>query len=149
MAGVRRAGGRIHLRLNHAERMALLDIVESLAPEVAALPVGPAAYEDAELEAEFERLVRPDLARGREADIQAVTGSLRSGEDSCSLTDAGAFAWIRALNHLRLAAAARLGLDSDGSLDAMADSATRERREFRAIVALAYIQEELVAALQG
>lgn len=142
-------GGRIQLRLNQAERVALLEIVDILTPEVAAAPIGRPAYEDGTLEEEFERLVRPELVRGRESDIEAIRSSLRSGEDTCALTDANAFAWIRALNHLRLAAAARLGLSGEGSLEEMADTATRERMEFRAVVALAFIQEELVAALQG
>lgn len=148
MAGVRRIGGRVQLRLNESERAALLDIVDRLSEGVRATPVGGAVYEDAELEGDYRRFVLPDLIQGRDGDIEVVRQSLRAGEDTCALTEAHAYAWLRALNHLRLAAAATLGIDGDGWQED-ADAATRERLEYRALMALAYIQEELVAALQS
>ncbi|MFN2569890.1 MAG: DUF2017 family protein [Candidatus Dormibacteria bacterium] len=148
MADVRRIGGRIHLRLNESERAALLDIVERLSPGVQALPAGRQVYDDEDLDEDYRRFVRPDLVQERDADIESVREALRAGEDTCALTEAHAYAWMRALNHLRLSAAALLGIDSDGWQE-QADTATRERLEYRALIALAYIQEELVAALQS
>jgi len=148
VADVRRIGGRVHLRLNESERAALLDIVERLSPGVQALQVGRRVYDEEALEQDYERLVRPDVVLGRDTDIEAVRQALRAGEDTCALTEGNCYAWIRALNHLRLSAADQLGIDSDGWQE-QADAATRERLEYRALIALAYIQEELVAALQS
>lgn len=148
MAEVRRIGGRIHLRLNQAERSALLEIVEMLAGHVHAAAPSRGVYESEAFEAEYDQFVRPGVVEGRDSDIEVVRASLRSGEDTCALTEAHAYAWMRALNHLRLAAASVLAIEDDGWQEEL-DTATQERMEYRALMALAYIQEELVAALQG
>jgi hypothetical protein len=147
MAEVRRIGGRIHLRLNQPERTALLEIVDMLARHVHAARPSREVYESKAFEAEYDQFVRPGVIEGRDVDIDVVRESLRSGEDTCALTESHAYAWMRALNHLRLAAASVLAIEDDGWLEDL-DTATRERMEYRALIALAYLQEELVAALQ-
>ena len=57
-------------------------------------------------------------------------------------------AWLRAFNHLRLVAASALGIEEDGWETGL-DAAAQGRPEFRVLMALGYLQEELVAALDS
>ena len=149
MAQVQRRRGRIQVRLNDREREALTGIVDRLSPRFGeTLAAAPRAYEDAELQREYDRWVWPDVERGRDADLAVVRDGLSAGEDMLPLTEAQALAWLRAFNHLRLAAGEILGVDADG-WEERADEATRERAEFGILMALAYLQEELVAALES
>ncbi|HZB98262.1 MAG TPA: DUF2017 family protein [Candidatus Sulfotelmatobacter sp.] len=147
MAQIRRRQGRIQLRLDSRERLALLDLVDRLSPQLALRQDRP-AYGDTELQKEFDRWVAPDVERELNSDIDIVRESLRSGEDTTALTEGRAFSWVRALNHLRLAAANTLGIDADG-WEQEASPQLRDKLEFRALVALGYLQEELVDALSS
>jgi len=148
MAQVLRRRGRIQLRLNPREREALSGIVDRLAPALTdSLAGAPRAYEDSALQSEYDRWVWPDVQRGRDADITVVRDGLTSGEDTLPLTEAQTLAWLRAFNHLRLAAAEVLGIDADG-WEERADERTRELPEYGILMALGYLQEELVAALE-
>ncbi|MBV8527658.1 MAG: DUF2017 family protein, partial [Candidatus Dormibacteraeota bacterium] len=62
--------------------------------------------------------------------------------------EAQALSWLRAFNHLRLAAGRILGVDSDG-WDERADPLMRATPEFGELMVLAYLQEELVVALES
>lgn len=149
MAQVQRRRGRIQVRLNAHERDALTGIVDSLAPRFGeTLATAPRAYEDSELQREYDRWVWPDVERGRDADITVVRDGLSAGEDMLPLTEAQALAWLRAFNHLRLAAGEILGIDADG-WEERTDDATRDRPEYGILMALGYLQEELVAALEA
>ena len=79
MAQVLRRRGRIQVRLNANEREALLSIVDRLAPRInAPLSAGRVAYDDATYQAEYDRWVRPEVERGREADLSAVGAGLKA-----------------------------------------------------------------------
>ena len=149
MAQVLRRRGRIQLRLNQEERDALAHIVTSLRPLVATTPAAtPRAYDDPESQADYSKWVHADLERGRESDVDVVVEGLAAGEDTLVLTEDQAFAWLRALTHLRLAAGTQLGIDSDG-WDSGVPQQTQEKMEFRMLTALGWIQEELIAALES
>ncbi len=149
MANVLRRRGRIQVRLDGREREALLGIVTGMSPGLAAVrETTSRAYEDPELQREFARWVKPETDADCEADLAAVRDSLSAGEDTLPLTEAQALSWLRALNFLRLAAGQQLGVTDDAWMDA-ADDATRASYEFGVLIALGYIQEELVAALES
>jgi len=137
------------MKLDSREREALASILDELTPRIAGtLTAGRRAYEDAALQAEYDRWVRPEVEHGREADIEVVRSGLSAGEDTLPLTEAQALCWLRAFNHLRSAAGEMLGIDSDG-WEERTDAATRARPEFGILIALGWIQEELVAALES
>lgn len=146
MAEIRRRGARLHLRLDAAERQALLAILERLGAVAGASPSGKRAYDDGELQAEYEHFVVPELERGRSADLDVIRDSLTAGEDVTTLTDAQALAWVRALNHLRLAAGGIAGVEHDGWEQEMDPKGSPE---LRILVALGILQEEMVAAIEG
>ena len=147
MASVLRRRGRIQVKVDSRERQALIGILDSLGPRLAApLASAPRAYDEDDLQAEYDRWVRPDIDKGREADVLMVREALSGGEDTLPLTEAQALAWLRAFNHLRVAAGEILGIEGDGWEDTATD-ATRQRPEYGVLIALGYLQEELVAAM--
>jgi hypothetical protein len=146
---VLRRRGRIQVKLDRNERSALLRILDELTPKLSSnLATPPRAYEDAAMQAEYERWVSPDVERGRDADVSVVRDGIEAGEDTLPLTEAQALAWLRAFNHLRIAAAGVLGIEEDG-WETSLDTATRRRPEYGVLMALGYLQEELVAALES
>ncbi|HEV7678732.1 MAG TPA: DUF2017 family protein [Candidatus Dormibacteraeota bacterium] len=148
MASVRRHRGRVEVRLDAQEREAMLGIVESLAPSLGSVPrTTPRAYDDPELEDEYARLVRPEVEASRDADIEVVRESLRTQGERRELDEAHAMAWVRALNHLRLAAGGLLGVEED-RWDEAVDTAIVHRSEFTMLMALGWMQERIVAALE-
>ena len=148
MAEVRRRRDRIQLHLDAAERAVIERIVEQLSPRIGQVArTVPIAYSEAELQAEYERWVRPEVDRQRGADLDVIRDCVGSGEDVTVLTEAQALAWARGLNHLRLAAGGLLGVDDDG-WEQRASAAQRRAPEFRVLMALGLLQEELVAALE-
>lgn len=149
MAEVRKRRGRIQIRLDADERAALLMIVEQLAPSLGQVRrTVPVAYDDPELQAEYDRWVRPEIDRGRGEDLDAIRACLGSGEDVTSLSDDQALAWVRGLNLLRLTAGGLLGVEEDG-WEQRAEERVRHSTEFRVLLALGLLQEELVAVLEG
>jgi hypothetical protein len=149
VAQVLRRRGRIQMKLDAKEREALLGIVEQFGARLGGtLATTPRAYEESELQAEYHRWVWPDVERGRDTDLQVVRDCLAAGEDTLPLTEAQALSWLRAFNHLRVAAGEMLGIDADG-WEERADATQRRKPEFGVLVALGWIQEELVAALDS
>ena len=147
MAAIRRHRGRVEVRLDGEERAALLEIIEHLAPLLGTIPrTSPRAYDDDQMEEEYGRLMRPEVEAARDADIEAMGESLRSGGDRRELDESQALSWTRALNHLRLAAGGVLGVEEDGWDDEVDDNVLR-RAEFTMLMALGWIQERLVAAM--
>ena len=89
MAQVLRRRGRIQVKVDKREREALIGIIDSLSPRLAApLASAPRAYDDAKLQAEYDRWVRPDIEKGREVDLTMVRDALSGGEDTLPLTEA-------------------------------------------------------------
>jgi len=148
LASIRRRGTRVEVRLDDEERAALLDIVEHLAPLLGTVPrTSPRAYSDDELEEEYTRFMRPEVEAARDADIEAMRESLRAPGDVRELDESQALSWTRAFNHLRLVAGALLGVEEDG-WDEEADDDVMRRAEFTMLMALGWLQERLVAALE-
>ncbi|MGH7722857.1 MAG: DUF2017 family protein [Candidatus Dormibacteria bacterium] len=149
MASVLKRRGRIQVRLDEPERGALLDILERLQTHLSrALATTPRAYEDEAKQAEYDRWVRPEIERGYEADLTIIRDGLGAGDELLVLTEAQVYAWLRGFNQLRLAAASLLGISEDG-WESRASDELRERPEFGMLMALGWLQEELVAALES
>jgi uncharacterized protein DUF2017 len=90
--------------------------------------------------------MRPEVEAAREADVDLVRQSLHAEGDVRTLDDSQALAWTRALNHLRLAAGSLLGVEEDG-WDEQAGDELLGSREFTMLMALGWMQERLVAAI--
>jgi len=149
VASVLKRRGRIQVRLDEPERTAILDILERLRAHLSrALATTPRAYEDDTKQAEYDRWVRPEIERGYEADLDVIRDALRSGDELLVLTEVQVFAWLRAFNQLRLAAGSLLGITEDGWETAATDE-LRAQPEFGMLMALGWLQEELVAALES
>jgi Domain of unknown function (DUF2017) len=147
MAWVRRRLNRVELRLDRREREILLRIIDELRAGLGDDPrTRLHAYDDPALEAEYQRYSRAEVEHCRTADIDAVCGALGAGDDRFRLSEEEALTWIRALNHLRLVAGARLGIEDDGWED-HSDGRLLEREEYAMLVTLGWVQENVVAAL--
>ena len=124
-----RRRGRIQVKVDKREREALIGIIDSLSPRLAApLASAPRAYDDAKLQAEYDRWVRPDIEKGREVDLTMVRDALSGGEDTLPLTEAQTLAWLRAFNHLRVAAGEILGIEDDGWEETATDATKQTAR---------------------
>jgi hypothetical protein len=149
VASVLKRRGRIQVRLDAEERAALLGIVELLQAHISrALATTPRAYEDDGMQAEYDRWVRPEIERGYEADLDVVRDALGAGEELLVLTEAQVYAWLRGFNQLRLAAGSILDIREDG-WETEATAELRAKPEFGMLMALGWIQEEMVAALES
>jgi hypothetical protein len=147
LASIQRHRSRVEVRLDSGDREVLLDIIDSLAPRLGTVPrTTPHAYADDVLDAEYVRLMQPELDASRDADIEGMRESLRDQGDRRELDESQVLAWTRALNHLRLVAGGLLGVDEDGWDEAPDDTLVR-RGEFHMLMALGWMQERLVAAL--
>lgn len=117
----------------------------------------PDAYRDDEAaSAEFRRLTEPGLIDRKVAQLRAVMADLTSIETVTEedaedlpvvLDEAGALAWLRALTDLRLALAARLGIEPETPR-----GPEQPDEDVVGLLAvydwLGLVQESLVAALQ-
>ena len=145
MASVVKRRGRVQVRLDEAERTALAGIVAGFGEDVPV--VSRATYEDAEMQAEYERWVRPEIASGARADLDVIRDSLDAGDDVLVLTEAQVHAWLRGSNQLRLVAGDRLNVTEDGWEQTATDEMLG-RPEYGVLMALGWLQEELIAALE-
>ena len=69
-------------------------------------------------------------------------------EGALRLDDERALAWVRALNHLRLTAADRLGIEGDEwERDAPAQMRTRD--DYGMLMALTWLQDGIVGLMEG
>lgn len=149
MATIRRARGGVEVRLGDGERDVLTRIIDDLAADLgSAERTSPRAYDDPDLEAEYASWTRPAIAEGRRADVAAVRESIASGGDRRRLDEGAALQWLRVLNHLRLVAGARLGIDADGWEERMPDAAA-DREELAMLEVLGWMQEAMITALDG
>jgi hypothetical protein len=115
----------------------------------------PQAYldaEDAERDAEFQRLVRNDLLKEKLANLDVVAGTLERGTVSLrrwsvEITEEEAGAWLGALNDLRLALGVRLGITED--FDGDIDPSDPRAPALHVLSYLGWLEENLVEALSS
>jgi hypothetical protein len=146
LAEIRGHGKLVEVLVDQRERQALLQIVDRVRPMVEESNWAfPRAYEQEDLEQEFQRLTGADLLKSRESDLDTLRGSLDSAEPIV-LSSEQTWGWLRALNVLRLALAERLGLDEDGWEERFSPRQHR-RPPLATLHLLSWLQEELVEAL--
>ena len=142
-------GGGVRLRLPPDERALLRELPRQLrtlldeAPDDPSLErLFPPAYDDAEDEAEYRRMMGAELLDGRRRALRVLEESL----DAERLTAEQAESWLTALNDLRLVLGTRLGVTDDTLLDGL-----RPHHPNAAGLALyaylSWLQEQLVEAL--
>ena len=115
----------------------------------------PPAYrnpEDAERDAEYQRLMRDDLLEAKLANLDVVTSTLDRGTASLrrwtvELTEDEAGSWLGALNDLRLALGARLGITED--FDGDVDPSDPQAPALNVLSYLGWLEENLVDALSS
>ncbi|MHB8717338.1 MAG: DUF2017 family protein [Candidatus Dormibacteria bacterium] len=144
MASIAKRRGRIQVKLDEQERAALASIVSGMGDAVPA--PSRAAYDDPAMEAEYARWVRPEVAAGVHADLAVISDALSAGDDVLMLTEAQVHAFLRGFNHLRAVAGDRLGITGDG-WEATVSAEQLARPEYGVLMALGWLQEELIVAL--
>jgi Domain of unknown function (DUF2017) len=101
----------------------------------------PPAYEDAEEEAEYRRLMRDELMAGRHDALRV----LEETADRERIDEDELHAWLGALNDLRLVLGTRLDV-SEELYEAEPDPRDARAPELALYLYLTWLQEELVAA---
>jgi hypothetical protein len=116
----RTSKGEIRLRLPRDERALLRSLPGQLrrllveAPDDPSLErLFPPAYDDADSEAEYRRLMADELLEGRRRALRVIEETL----DQDRLTKEQAESWLTALNDLRLVLGTRLGVTEDMLLE--------------------------------
>jgi uncharacterized protein DUF2017 len=139
--------GSYRLRLSRAERDLLSELPRELErllgdpqdPDLRRL--FPRAYEDAEAEDEFTRLVSADLLDDR----RRALATIRETAERDRLTPEEAESWLRGLNALRLVLGTRLDVREDEPLGlAPTDPHARESAIY---LYLSFLQEQLIEAM--
>lgn len=146
MAEIETLHDELVITLSTSEKEQLLVAIDILEEKIGVVPrTTPHAYSDLAMEAEYRRLTWPSVQEGRRSDIDEVRANLRRRGPSFRLTQEGAWAWVRALNHLRMAAAGVLGIvDEDWHSHA---GEWADIPEYQALHALTWIQGALVEFL--
>jgi hypothetical protein len=149
--------GGVEVRLSRQERLMLTRAVEVVdEAEVSGAAAGrlvPSPYEDdAEANAEYQRLVAPDLDRARSADRDAMAEALESWDGRRVIDLAEAESWLRAIGEARIVLAAEEGAFAEGVDDAswearMTPLALIRRPGLAMLTYLGAIQQDLVEAL--
>jgi uncharacterized protein DUF2017 len=103
----------------------------------------PPAYDDAEAQDEYTRLVGEELLDERRRALATVRAT--AGRDR--LTPEEAEAWLTGLNALRLVLGTRLDVREDVPLDV--NPSDPRARETAVYLYLSYLQEQLVDAMAG
>jgi Domain of unknown function (DUF2017) len=142
-------GGGVCLRLPPDERDLLRDLPAQLrslldeAPDDRSLErLFPPAYDDAEDEAEYRRLMGGELLDGRRRALRVLEETL----DEDRLTAEQAESWLTALNDLRLVLGTRLGVSDDTLLERLHPD-DPNALELAVYAYLSWLQEQLVEAL--
>jgi Domain of unknown function (DUF2017) len=104
----------------------------------------PPAYEDAEEEVEYRRLMHDELLDGRRQALEL----LEKTADRERLDGAELHAWLGALNDLRLVLGTKLDVREE-LYEAEPDPADPRAPELALYLYLTWLQEELVAALSS
>jgi Domain of unknown function (DUF2017) len=141
--------GEIRLRLPRNERALLRSLPAQLrrllveAPEDPSLErLFPPAYDDADSEDEYRRLMGEELLEGRRRALRVVEETL----DQDRLTKEQAEAWLTALNDLRLVLGTRLDVTQDMLLERLRPD-DPDAFELSLYAYLSWLQEQLVEAL--
>jgi hypothetical protein len=141
--------GDIRLRLPRDERALLRSLPAQLrrllveAPDDPSLErLFPPAYDDAEDEAEYRRLMGDELLEGRRRALRVIEETL----DQDRLTKEQAEAWLTALNDLRLVLGTRLGVTEDMLVERLRPD-DPNAFELSLYAYLSWLQEQLVEAL--
>jgi Domain of unknown function (DUF2017) len=145
----RSGGGELRLRLPGDERELLHLLCEELRKRVEDEPDHPdlrrlfpsAHAEDADAEAEYQRLVGRQLASGRDSALETVGATI----DREALTVEEAEAWLTVLNDLRLVLGTRLDVTEEMDFDL--DPYDPGTAELAVYAYLSWLQEQLVEAL--
>jgi uncharacterized protein DUF2017 len=143
--------GGVRLRLPQDERALLRSLPAQLralldeAPEDPSLErLFPPAYDDAENEDEYRRLMGDELLDGRRRALRVVEETL----DQDRLSSEQAQAWLTALNDLRLVLGTRLDVRDETLLAGLRPDDPRAP-ELAVYAYLSWLQEQLVEALEG
>jgi hypothetical protein len=148
----RTRGGQFEVRLSAEEREVLRGLPaqmrDALAlgrddPAVARLNPS-ACLDDAEIDAEFHRLMDDDLNAGRLDALAAFETTV----DNTRLDEEEALAWLRAVNDLRLLLGTRLDVSEDAAERQVADDDPRAPG-FALYDYLSLLTQELVEALDA
>jgi Domain of unknown function (DUF2017) len=141
--------GEIRLRLPRDERALLRSLPGRLRRLLAETPddrslerLFPPAYDDAEDEAEYRRLMGDELLEGRRRALRVIEETL----DEDRLTKEQAEAWLTALNDLRLVLGTRLDVTEDMLLERLRPD-DPNALEISLYAYLSWLQEQLVEAL--
>ena len=128
--------------------MPVLSSVGEDGSDPAAHRLSVAAYpEDQDAQAEYERLMEPELERHRQVDRAAVASSLQAARrGSVRLTPSEADSWLIVINETRLALAARLGIEEEG-WGTTVGAPGRPEPEMALLVYLTEVQDDLIQAL--
>lgn len=142
--------GGVRLRLPREERALLRALPAQLrslldeAPDDPSLErLFPPAYDDAESESEYRRLMGDELLDGRRRALRTLEETL----DEDRLTGEQAQAWLTALNDLRLVLGTRLDVTEDALLEGLRPGDPRAP-ELALYAYLSWLQEQLVEALE-
>ena len=141
--------GDFEVRLSADER----DLLRSVAPQLQDLLDGdlddpglrrlfPAAYaQDPERDAEYQAMVRDDLADKRRASVEILVDTI----DATRLDEAQLLAWMGAVNDLRLVLGTRLDVSEE--MDLIPDPSHPEAGLLSLYGYLGYLLETLVEAV--
>ena len=142
----RTANGQIRLRLPPHERGILRELARTTRAQIADTADDPAlrrlfppAYDDPELDREYQQLTRAQLTTGRERALDLLQETV----DRDVLSPQEADAWLRALNDARLVLGTRLDVTEDFDWDALDPSEPRAP-DFALYAYVSWIQEQLV-----
>jgi hypothetical protein len=143
--------GDIRLRLPRDERALLRSLPGQLrrllaeAPDDASLErLFPPAYDDAESETEYRRLMGDELLEGRRRALRVIEDTL----DEDRLTTEQAESWLTGLNDLRLVLGTRLDVTDETLLERIRPD-DPDAFEAAVYAYLSWLQEQLVEALAG
>jgi hypothetical protein len=141
--------GEIRLRLPRDERALLRSLPDQLRRLLAEAPEDPSlerlfppAYDDAQDEADYRRLMGDELLEGRRRALRVVEETL----DQDRLTREQAEAWLTGLNDLRLVLGTRLDVTEDRLLERLRPD-DPNAFELSLYAYLSWLQEQLVEAL--
>jgi hypothetical protein len=141
--------GEIRLRLPRDERALLRSLPDQLRRLLAEAPEDPSlerlfppAYDDAQDEADYRRLMGDELLEGRRRALRVVEETL----DQDRLTREQAEAWLTGLNDLRLVLGTRLDVTEEMLLERLRPD-DPNAFELSLYAYLSWLQEQLVEAL--
>ena len=147
----RTSKGEISLRLPREERELLRTLPAQLrslldeSPDDPSLErLFPPAYDDAESEAEYRRLMGDELLDGRRRALRVIEETL----DEDRLTTEQAESWLTGLNDLRLVLGTRLDVTDETLLERIHPD-DPDAFEVSLYAYLSWLQEQLVEALEG